>query len=354
MIKIKICGIICEYNPLHQGHIYQIEKAKEITNADFIVCIMSGNFVQRGENAVFDKFSRAKAAIESGADAIVELPTIYSLQSAEYFAFGGVQIADSLGCTHLCFGSESGDIQMLYESKENENFKSVMQTGVSYGKSLSNFEGEPNNLLGKEYLKSLDILESKIVPTTVKRQQNYASASKIRAELQQNNVHAEMFPLELSPLFFERFFDIIKYKIISMPAEEIAKICGVSEGLEHKIKKEVLYANNVDDLIKSIKSKRYTYSRISRILCCVLLGITKSKLRALINETPKVKLLGINKQKTQILSLLNNYYISPIDAKNHGGSTEIANEINVLSTQIYSIFTDLVGDEDYTLGLMKV
>lgn len=354
MINIKICGIICEYNPLHKGHIYQIQKAKEQTNADFIVCIMSGNFVQRGESAVFDKFSRTKAAIESGADAVVELPTIYALQSAEYFAFGGVQIADSLGCTHLCFGSESGDIQMLYESKENENFKSVMQTGVSYGKSLSNFEGEPNNLLGKEYLKSLDILESKIVPATVKRQQNYASASKIRAELQQNNVHAEMCPFELSPLFFERFFDVIKYKIISTSTEDLAKICGVSEGLEHKIKKEVLYAKNIDDLIKSIKSKRYTYSRISRILCCILLGITKSKLRALINDTPKVKLLGIKKEKTQILSLLNNYYISPIDAKNHGGSTEISNDINVLSTQVYSTFTDLIGDEDYTLGLMKI
>ncbi len=354
MIIIKICGIISEYNPLHKGHIYQIKKAKEQTNADFIVCIMSGNFVQRGESAVFDKFSRAKAAIESGADAVVELPTIYALQSAEYFAFGGVQTADAIGCTHLCFGSECGDLQMLYESSENENFKSVMQTGVSYGKSLSNFEGEPNNLLGKEYIKAIDILNSKMTPVTVKRDQSLASASKIRTELQENNVHTEMFPFELSPLFFERFFDVIKYKIISMPTEDIAKICGVSEGLEHKIKKEVLFANNIDELIKSIKSKRYTYSRISRILCCILLDITKSKLRAVINETPKVKLLGINKEKTQILSLLNNYYISPIDAKNHGGSTEISNEINVLSTQVYSIFTDLIGDEDYTFGLMKI
>jgi len=354
VINIKICGIICEYNPLHNGHIYQIQKAKEQTNADFIVCIMSGNFVQRGESAVFDKFSRAKAAIESGADAVVELPTIYALQSAEYFAFGGVQIADSIGCTHLCFGSESGDLQLLYENKENENFKSVMQTGVSYGRSLSNFEGEPNNLLGKEYLKSLDIIDSDIIPVTVKRQQNFASASEIRADLLKKNINSEMYPFKPSPLFFERFFDVIKYKILLMSAEEIAKICGVSEGLENKIKKEVLYAKNIDELIKSIKSKRYTYSRISRILCCILLGITKSKLRAVINETPKVKLLGINKEKTQILSLLNNYYISPIDANNHGGSTEISNEINVLSTQVYSTFTDLIGDEDYTLGLMKI
>ncbi len=354
MINIKICGIISEYNPLHKGHIYQIEKAKELTGADFVVCIMSGNFVQRGENAVFDKFSRAKSAIESGADAVVELPAIYALQSAEYFAFGGVQIADSIGCTHLCFGSECGELEVLYESTQNENFKSVMQTGVSYGKALSTFEGEPNNLLGKEYLKALDILESDIVPATVKRDQNLASASKIRAELQENNINAEMYPFELSPLFFDRFFDIIKYKIVSMDAQDVAKICGVSEGLEHKIKKEALYANSVDELIKSIKSKRYTYSRISRILCCILLDITKSKLRALINDAPKVKLLGIKKEKAQILSLLNNYYISPLDAAKYEGSTEISNKVNVYSTQIYSIFSDLIGDEDYTLGLMKI
>lgn len=353
MIIIKICGVICEYNPLHKGHMYQIAKAKELTNADFLVCIMSGNFVQRGENAVFDKFSRAKAAIDAGADAVVELPVIYALQSAEYFAYGGVQIADSIGCTHLCFGSECGDLDVLYENNANENFKNVMQTGVSYGKALSAFEGEPNNLLGKEYLKSLDILDSNIIPVTVKRDQSLASACKIRADLQDNKINIEMYPFEISPLFFERFFDIIKYKIISMTPEDIAKICGVSEGLEHKIKKEVLYAHSVDELIKSIKSKRYTYSRISRILCCILLNITKSKLRALINAAPKVKLLGIKKEKAQILSLLNNYYISPLDAQKYEGSTEISNKINVYSTQIYSIFTDLIGDEDYTLGLMK-
>lgn len=353
MINIKICGIIAEYNPLHKGHMYQIEKAKELTGADFIVCIMSGNFVQRGENAVFDKFSRAKAAIEAGADAVVELPAIYALQSAEYFAFGGVQIADSIGCTHLCFGSECGELEALYEKTTNENFKNIIKTGVSYGKALSIFEDEPNNLLGKEYLKSLDILDSKIIPVTVKREQKFASAGKIRAQLQQNSVHTEMYPFELSPLFFERFFDVIKYKIVSMSAEDIAKICGVSEGLEHKIKKETLYARSVDELIKSIKSKRYTYSRISRILCCILLDITKSKLRTLINDAPKVKLLGIKKEKAQILSLLNNYYISPIDAKKYDISTEISNETNVYSTQVYSIFTDLIGDEDYTLGLMK-
>jgi predicted nucleotidyltransferase len=162
-----------------------------------------------------------------------------------------------------------------------------------------------------------------------------------------------MADFNCSPLFFERFFEIIKCKIITMPVDELAKICGVNEGLEYKIKKEVLVSNSTDELIQNIKSKRYTYSRISRILCCILLEITKAKLRALINDTPKVKLLAINKEKALILSLLNNYYISPLDAEQGTVSTRLSSETNVLSTQIYSIFSDVIGDEDYTLGLIK-
>ena len=107
--QIKICGIICEYNPLHNGHIYQLQYARK--KSDFVVCIMSGHFVQRGECAVFDKFSRAKAALLSGADAVFELPTVFAVQAAEYFALGGVLTAQELGCTQLCFGSESGDLR---------------------------------------------------------------------------------------------------------------------------------------------------------------------------------------------------------------------------------------------------
>ena len=352
MIKIKICGIICEYNPLHKGHIYQIQKAKEIIKPDYIVCIMSGNFVQRGENAVFDKFARTKAVLNSGADAVVELPTIYSLQSAEYFAFGGVQIADNIGCSHLCFGSESGDIDVLSE-KDNSSFKSLIKSGVSYGKALSQFENEPNNLLGKEYIKSINELNSKIIPITVKRIQQYYSASKIREDLTNKLINNEMYPFDGSPLFFERFFEIIKYKIISSNYEELSKICGVSEGLEYKIKKEVLLSESLDELILNIKSKRYTYSRISRILCCLLLDINKEKLQTLISSAPMVKLLGIKKESAELLSILKNFYISPLDA-NNSKSTEISSEINVLSTKIYSIFCDLKGDEDFTSGLIKI
>lgn len=353
MITIKICGIICEYNPLHKGHIYQIADARRLTEADYVVCIMSGNFVQRGENAIFDKFKRTEAVLESGADAVIELPTVYALQSAEYFAFGGVQTADSIGCTHLCFGSEAGELDILFNENDSKNFKELLKSGLSYGKSLSQFEGEPNNLLGKEYLKSLLVLDSKIIPSTVKRVQEYSSASKIRADLMNNILNGEMYNFNTSPLFFERFFELIKYKIISMPPEMLSNICGVNEGLEHKIKKEILHSENINELILNIKSKRYTFSRISRILCCALLDITKDKLKMMINEAPKAKLLGIKKESIQLLSLLKNYYISPLDADKYNKSTKISSDINVYSTQIYSILSNINGDEDYTVGLIK-
>lgn len=353
MITIKICGIICEYNPLHKGHIYQIEEARRLTEADYIVCIMSGNFVQRGENAIFDKFLRTEAVLESGADAVIELPTIYALQSAEYFAFGGVQTADSIGCTHLCFGSEAGNLDVLFDENDSKNFKELLKSGLSYGKSLSQFEGEPNNLLGKEYLKSLVALDSKIIPSTVKRVQEYSSASKIRTDLMNGTANEEMYSFNASPLFFERFFDLIKYKIVSMAPEQLANICGVNEGLEYKIKKEIFRSKNINELILNIKSKRYTFSRISRILCCALLDITKDKLQLMIKDAPKVKLLGIKKESIQLLSLLNNYYISPLDSEKYNESTKISSDVNVYATQIYSILSHLQGDEDFTIGLIK-
>lgn len=353
MIKIKICGIICEYNPLHKGHIYQINEARRVTKADYVVCIMSGNFVQRGENAIFDKFRRCEAVLKSGVDAVLELPTIYALQSAEYFAYGGVQIADNIGCTHLCFGSESGDLNILFNKNDSENFKELLKSGLSYGKSLSQFDGEPNNLLGKEYLKSITSLNSQMIPVTVKRLQEYVSASKIRTELMNNNINSEMYSFNTAPLFFNRFFELIKYKLITITPEDLANICGVNEGLEHKIKKEILRSNSIDELILNIKSKRYTFSRISRILCCALLDITKEKLQLLINEAPNAKLLGIKKESIQLLSLLKNYYISPLDADKYNESTKIASKTNVYSTHVYSVLSTLNGDEDYTMGLIK-
>ncbi len=355
MIIIKICGIICEYNPLHKGHIYQMQKARQITGADFVVCIMSGSFVQRGENAVFDKFTRAKAALEAGADAVLELPQIFALQSAEYFALGGVLAADTIGCTHLCFGSECGDLEQMKTENNPTDFKARISQGLSYGNALSAFDGQPNSMLGKEYISAIKEIGSKIIPVTVKREQDFSSASKIRQDLLNGHINSEMYPIKAKPIFFEQFFQLLKYKIITMPLSSLENVCGVNEGLERKLKKEILYASSVDELIQSVKSKRYTYSRISRILCCALLDISKDKLQTLIGSPPKIKLLGIRKEKAALLSILDNYYISPLDTRNYGASTQLSARANINATKLYSIpCKELIGDEDFTLGLMKI
>lgn len=346
MIFIKICGIICEYNPLHAGHKYQLEQARALSGADKVICIMSGNFVQRGENAVFDKFSRAKAAIEAGADAVFELPTVFALQAAEYFAYGGVLIASALGCTHLCFGSECGDISVLEKIASQMTFsKEKINNGASYASANTDFteQERANNMLGIEYLRAIKMLDSPIIPLTVKRDFNFLSASEIRKNLSNPQAH----PISAKPLYFEALFPIIKYKLLSMPTDELSHICGVNEGLEHKIKAEILSSNSLNELILSVKSKRYTYSRISRILCCALLDITKEKLYFALNNTPKARLLAIKKESEVLLKTLNNFYISPLENKNQ------ITEIDLKATEFYSIFSELIGNEDYTLGLIK-
>ncbi len=352
---IKIYGIICEYNPLHNGHIHQLQYAKK--QADFVVCIMSGHFVQRGQCAVFDKFARAKAALSCGADAVFELPAVFTLQAAEYFALGGVLAAQNLGCTHLCFGSEAGQLFILEpfaQAAPSARFKTQLKEGTSYGRALSSDKTQflPNNMLGIEYLKAIKQTSGTLIPVTLQRQADFSSAHAIRQALKDGNHPEQMYPFTESPLFFEKFFDIIKYRLLSMTAQELSHICGVSEGLEYKIKKEALNAENMDELILNIKSKRYPYSRISRILCCALLNIRKETLFSLLAKPPKVRLLGIKKEKAALLSLLKNYYRAPTSIND--SQTETAAAIDQYATQIYSIFSSLTGNEDFTLPLIKV
>ena len=352
---MNICGIICEYNPLHEGHLYQLEQAKQLIKPDFTVALMSGSFVQRGSIAVFDKFARANAALESGFDACLELPQAFSVQSAEYFALGSILALDELGCTHVCFGSELETLEEIRAAvAEEKNLHEKMKAGLSYGQSLSCFEGQPNAMLGRLYMTAIEKIGSDLIPVAVKRDEHYASATSLREKLLTGEMPAEMFPFDSVPLNFEKYFPIIKYKLMGMTEEELAGICGVGEGLEYKIKKEVYGAKSLDDLIQRSKSKRYPYTRISRILCCVLLDLTKAKLRTLLENVPKCRLLGIRKEKTELLSLLSNYYISPVDAARQDESTALSSAINVRGTQLYSLYSDLTGEEDFTKGLIKV
>lgn len=338
---MKSAAVICEFNPLHKGHKFLINSMRQ-SGITHIVGIMSGNFVQRGDCAVMNKFRRAECAIRNGVDMVVELPVTRVLSSAEGFADGGVALAGALGCDELWFGSESNDIDVLRKLIEIQNDKNVkkymeqeLKKGVStakalgssvaflYGEKLSNILMSPNNILGIEYLKALDRQKSRVVPKTIKRiavqhdsmtvSNGFASASCIRSNIENDNLKA-----------CAGFMDAYSYRILSneiekkyapanikngerailavlrnMTREDFAMIADVNEGLENRIFEAVQNLCTLEEITSYIKSKRYTLARVRRIIMCSYLGITKSLQKKPISY---IRPLCFNNQGTRFLS----------------------------------------------------
>ncbi|GKX66272.1 nucleotidyltransferase [Inconstantimicrobium mannanitabidum] len=345
---MNITGIITEYNPFHNGHKFHIDESKKLTNCDGIICVMSGNFTQRGLPAILDKWNRTKMALENGVDLVIELPTIFATSSAEFFSFGAVSILNSTNVVNsLCFGSEIGDSEILksiatilLNNIENFNLqvKNEMKKGISFPKAreivignimndetLSNLINSPNNILGIEYCKSILKLKSSITPVSIKRVgSNYndtvaftklASATAVRELIQNNNLdeckrlmpessfailekltdNKYTFPIE------DHMFNFIKYKLITTP-DLLSAIPDVSEGLDNKILKELINCNSYEDLLFRTKSKRYTLTRISRILCHIFLGFENYPIHQLRKTAPKyLRVLGLNRRGREIL-----------------------------------------------------
>lgn len=345
-----ILGIVSEYNPFHNGHLHHLEVSKQLTNTDFTVAVMSGNFVQRGDTSVVDKWTKAEMAIKSGVDLVIELPTVYAISSAENFADGAVKILNSLGVVdYISFGSEIGEISPLNDVasilyREPKEFQSLilaqLKSGLSYPKAreiaLSQFFGNskkysevlnnPNNILAVEYLKALKRHRSQIKPLTIKRdysdynstkvKNGIASATAIREMIKNNkNVHY-VVPYETYELLDECiqngnvipdlsvFEKEIIYTLRKLTLSEIANLPDVSEGLENKIKMAANSCNTLPELIENIKSKRYTQTRIQRILLYALLNISQKDINASKRVTPYIRVLGFNKHGKRIISAI--------------------------------------------------
>ena len=319
---MKICGIVAEYNPFHNGHKFQIEQTKKLTGCDTVIAIMSGNFIQRGMPALFDKWTRAKMAIENGVDLVIELPTCYATSSAEYFAHGAIGIMDAFNCVeYLSFGSRYNDIEVLKRiasvlHSEPEEYKKILQKelkkGTSYpiarsnalknflkkefdSKILENILLDSNNILGIEYLKALLTYDSPITPCAIERiggdylstniVGNICSATGIREMLQNNNLNRlpDVVPenslkliqaqltLGKSPMTMKHFEKEILFLLRKLSSNELSEISDVTEGLENVLKKAVTEGFDIDDLIEKIKTKRYTKTRVQRILIHTLL-----------------------------------------------------------------------------------
>ena len=420
----KILGVIAEYNPFHNGHLYHLQKSKELTNADYTIAIISGNFTQRGSTSVIDKWAKTQMALNNGIDLVIELPVLYSISSAENFADGAIKILSSLGIVnYLSFGAETSDINLLkcisnILCDEPKEFKTLLsnelKSGLSFPKARENalikwFQlkdtisslklknnnstirdilSSPNNILGIEYLKALHKYNSSIKPVCISRYEadynsttitnNIASAIAIRNLIlsKDYNTIKNLIPTSsystLTNCLNEGhivpslncFEKEIIYVLRKMDIEEIANLPDVSEGLEYTIKKAANSCNNLSEVINLIKSKRYTSTRIQRILLYALLGITKDDMEMSKNVLPYVRVLGFNEN--------GKFLLSEISAKNpdialitsvkkfvDSNSDKVLLNMfdkDVFATDVYSIAFDnnSFGNLDFTNKIVKI
>ena len=348
----NVVGIIAEYNPFHNGHAYHLEKSKELAKADYVIAVVSGNFVQRGNVSLINKWDKANMALTNGADLVIELPTVYSISSAENFAYGAVKILDSLNIVdYISFGTELDDISVLDKCadilyKQPQKFVNLLNHELSKGLSFpkarenallmylndirkySNVLSSPNNILAIEYLKALKKLKSHIRPIAIKRKNtgyndlnitdNFASATAIRKKIIDNTpagLSKLMPPNSYRVLYnsiqkghyvkdITSFEKEIIYILRKMSLKEIENLPDVTEGLEHAIKNAANSCNTINEFMNIIKTKRYTNTRIQRILLYALLGITKDNMKTSTKVQPYIRVLGMNKKGKDLISVI--------------------------------------------------
>ncbi|WP_088067738.1 nucleotidyltransferase [Gottfriedia luciferensis] len=351
---MRSVGVVVEYNPLHNGHVFHLNSSKEATNADVVIAVMSGQFLQRGEPAVVPKHVRTKLALQAGADLVIELPYSYSTQHASIFAKGAISILDSLKSDFVCFGSEDGNIETfnvlihqkkLLTSSINSTIRTFLDEGMSYPAAYSkalqqNLETSkldvslPNNILGIHYLEAIEHFESKMEGKTIKRiaanyhdeettHQSIASATAIRKLLKGEDQSISNFVPSFTKNSIEDYLNefetlhswnnylpFLKYKLLTSKNKELESIYEAVEGLERRVFNSILNCNNFEELMTSIKTKRYTWTRIQRLLTHLLTNTSKNEISSILefDRVPYIRLLGmssigktyLNRQKKQI------------------------------------------------------
>lgn len=358
---MKIAGFVAEFNPFHKGHEYLINKIKE-EGADVIVVAMSPNFVMRGEPAIFNKIERTTHALNSGIDIVLEIPTVYAIQSADIYALSGVTLLEKAGVTDLYFGVENDNLPLFLEIRDallSDKYRELLQKyqkegngfSISSKKALSEINPEfeeilssPNNLLGIEYLVALKKTTSNIVPHLIKRVDSgyydginesslIQSATALREELSKDSPNESYFPYEINNLqkhVKEDYLDLLKYRVSSTSSFDLSKILGMNEGFENRLKTKANW-NSYDSLVESLISKRDRETKVKRILTAVLLGIKKDE--GSIVDINYIRVLGFSTNGSAYLKTIKNSNI--ISRIKRDLPKELYRELDF--TKIYSI-----------------
>lgn len=387
-VYLKAAGVVVEYNPFHNGHLYHLEETKRETKADCVIAVMSGNFLQRGEPALVSKWVRTKMALEAGIDIVVELPYAFATQKAETFANGAISILEALSCEQVCFGSEHGTLEDFVNTvdfmKENSqvysfHLQNALKEGVSYPRASSIAykaidEGtatidlsKPNNILGYHYVKAIFDQHAAIKPTTIQRTgANYhdqsfsspsiASATSIRKALFEGDIDLEKVKsfIPESTIFhlhtykqaygtfheWEDYFDLLKYSLLTVPTSELVNIYEVEEGIEYRLVSEIRQATSFKEFMTKIKTKRYTWTRLQRLCLHILTHTTKQQMREFTerNTAKYIRLLGMSDTGQHYLNSIKKHLPIPLVS-------------NVSSVSTDDIFLDVKATLTYSMIL---
>ena len=337
----KIIGIICEYNPFHNGHLYHINKIKEMFPGSIIILVINGYFTQRGNLSIMTKEQKTIVALDNNIDLVIELPFVFGTQSSDLFANGSIQILDKLKTDIIVFGSELNEIDTLIKLANIQNteeynnlVKKYLDSGINYPtamskalKTLTKLEiTTPNDLLGISYIKAINDVKSNIIPYSIKRTNDYhslntndeiISGSAIRNLLKENKdiskyVPYDVYNLQLQYVDLNNYFDLIKYKIIN-EQEHINKYQTVDEGIEYRLLKYINDCNSTDELINKVKTKRYTYNKIQRMLVHILCSFTKEEAKN--KKIEYIRILGFNDSGRKYLNKIKKDIDIPIISK---------------------------------------
>lgn len=398
---MHVSGIVAEYNPLHNGHVHHIEACRESCGSDYIIAVMSGDFVQRGEPAVIDKFTRAEWALMAGIDLVLELPCAYAVAGAERFARGAVSILAGTGVLDtLCFGSEIASAQDIEAAacllhNEPEQYQSALKEHLALGKSYprARFDAlqacgapaqllrilrSPNAVLGMEYIRALQEFapQAQAVPVMRKgahdayNQEGYQSASAIREALLrgESSLTLDMPAYSAASFAFsgahtvtlEDAEQLALYALCRMTADEIGRLPDVQEGLENVLLRAARNCTTIEELLSAVKSKRYTLARCKRILLCALLGIDEALMKSIPPENGAyLRVLGFRKAARPLIAAIQKRCTLPLliraaDIKTLAPAQRTLLELDIRAHDIYNLISRAGAPRDFAAPLITL
>lgn len=377
---MRSCGIIVEYNPFHNGHAYHAEMARKKSGAEVVIAVMSGNFLQRGEPAILDKWQRANQALQNGVDLVVELPVEWAVQPADYFARGGIRLLEALGCDALCFGTEGsesfdyeafGDWALKNDSLIQQEYQKIGETGQSYPEKMTqifqeNWSGEaidfssPNQILALSYAKENAKIKNpmKLFPLHRKnaayhdqkiRHKHIASATAIRKAVNEQRPFKETVPpqtyadlLEKPLQNWEDYWPFLRYQLLASEKNKLTTIYQMSEGIETRLKQAAVKAKHFEDFLDQVKTKRYTRTRLQRLACYVLLDISAEKIKEQQSKT-YLNILGFTQAGQRFLKEEKAVPILTRIGKKEAAQADLL----IKSDQIYAMTKEQVPEQNF-------